>query len=224
MNYSTTEIKHQLAARYVIGSMRGSARKRFQRLLMTIPSLRDEVAFWEEHLYALTDTVPERRAPKRIWKNIEQRLGWLPKDPAKSSWWSWGFGLAAALLLVNLFIFSPQQLQETQVFERVAVIQNDDAQTLWLIQQDEQTLRVRAVGNIELRAENDYELWMLPQSGSAPISLGLLPQQGVRSLTVAATINLNDVAALAVSREPLGGSPLAVPSGPVVYTTDLVAL
>lgn len=224
MNYSTIEIKHQLAARYVIGSMRGSARKRFQRLLMTIPSLRDEVAFWEEHLYALTDTVPERHAPKRIWKNIEQRLGWLPKDPAKSSWWSWGFGLAAALLLVNLFIFSPQQIQKIQVFERVAVIQNDDAQTLWLIQQDEQTLNVRAVGNIELRADNDYQLWMLPQSGTAPISLGLLPQQGDRSLTIAANINLNDVAALAVSREPLGGSPLAVPSGPVVYTTDFVEL
>ncbi|WP_417659344.1 anti-sigma factor domain-containing protein [Pseudidiomarina sp.] len=224
MNYSTTEIKHQLAARYVIGSMRGSARKRFQRLLMTIPSLRNEVAFWEEHLYALTDTVPERQAPERIWKSVEQRLGWLPKDPVKTSWWSWGFRLAAALLLINLLVISPDEPQKVQAFERVAVIQNDDAQTLWLIQQNQQTLSVRAVGNIELRAENDYELWMLPQSGSAPISLGLLPQQGVRSLTIAATINLNDVAALAVSREPLGGSPLAVPSGPVVYTTDLVEL
>ncbi|MDP5206304.1 hypothetical protein ORI99_04495 [Alishewanella sp. SMS9] len=51
MKYQSTELQHQLAARYVLGSMRGLARQRFQRLLMDIPALRDEVAFWEEHLH-----------------------------------------------------------------------------------------------------------------------------------------------------------------------------
>lgn len=219
-----TEIQHQLAARYVIGSMRGAARRRFMRLLMTTPALREHVTFWEQHLYALTETVPERELSPKVWSQIERRLGWRQAAQSAGKWWLWGFTAAAALLLLNLISLVEPFAPTPESIERVAVVQNDDAQTLWLIKQQGQTLMVNAVGNIEQRADADYQLWMLPQSGSAPISLGLLPQQGERALTIGTQINLNDVAALAVSREPLGGSPLAVPSGPVVYVTDIVIL
>jgi len=182
------------------------------------------VTFWEQHLYALTDTVPEREVSPKVWNQIERRLGWTQAEQSRNTWWLWGFSAAAALLLLNLLTFVAPFTPTPQAIERVAVVQNDDAQTLWLIKQQGQTLMVNAVGNIEQRADADYQLWMLPQSGSAPISLGLLPQQGERVLTIDTQINLNDVAALAVSREPLGGSPLDVPTGPVVFVTDIVIL
>lgn len=223
MNYQATERQHQLAARYVLGSMRGQARRKFQRLLMDYPKLRDEVTFWESHLNELATQLPEKAAPKSAWQAIEKRLGWRKQQAKSTTGWRWlTTALAAVLVIVvlNQTIIAP--MPDVPQADRIAVIQNSEARTLWLLEQREQVLEVAAVGAVELLTNEDYELWMLPKSGAAPISLGLLPQQGSRTLTVPANVDLQQIAALAVSREPLGGSPLAVPSGPVLFTTDFI--
>ncbi|MEX0708146.1 MAG: anti-sigma factor [Woeseia sp.] len=58
-----------------------------------------------------------------------------------------------------------------------------------------------------------------------PVSLGLLPQSGARTLSLddAALNALATSSTLAVSLEPLGGSPQPVPTGPVLYTAALLA-
>jgi len=56
------------------------------------------------------------------------------------------------------------------------------------------------------------------------VSLGLMPKSG------RATLQLNDTQRLALSRsrqvaislEPLGGSPTGAPTGPVLFVTDIV--
>lgn len=226
MNYEATELQHQLAARYVIGSMRGQARARFKRFLMEFPKLRSEVVFWEQHLSTLVEVIPARTPDAAVLKRIYQRLGW--QTEAKPNWWQrWvGFGAATAVLLVMLVVgniyFEPPTAPVSA--SRIAVIQGSDARTLWLIEQQQRRLAVKVVGQVELLSNEDYQLWMLPSNGNPPISLGLLPQQGEVVLELAANIALDDIAALAVSREPAGGSPIDVPTGPVLYTTDLVLL
>lgn len=225
MNYQSTELQHQLAARFVVGSMRGLARRRFQRLMMDIPKLRDEVAFWEEHLHELTNTIPIQQPSERVWQRIQSRLGWIQSKTETTSKWPWFFGAFASLLLiVNLVMLIPADPIIAPTIERVAVIQSSEARTLWLIEQREQRLEVAAVGAIERLPNEDYQLWMLPVDGTPPISLGLLPQQGDAILDLGTRIDLAQVAALAVSREPLGGSPEPVPTGPVLYTTDLIRM
>ncbi|MDN7126893.1 anti-sigma factor [Pseudidiomarina terrestris] len=225
MNYQSTERQHQLAARYVLGSMRGQARAKFQRLLMEYPKLRDEVTFWEQHLNELAAQLPDKSAPKSAWEAIERRLGWRRQQVTSNRGWRWLTAtLAAILVVVTLSQTLLAPMPGVPQAERIAVIQNSDARTLWLLEQREQVLDVAAVGAIDPLANEDYELWMLPEGGAAPISLGLLPQQGTRTLNVPANVDLQNIAALAVSREPLGGSPLAVPSGPVLFTTDFVVV
>lgn len=224
MNYQQTELQHALAARYVIGSMRGLARRRFMRLQMQYPRLRDEVIFWEQHLNELTQQVPTQPAPESAWTALQQRLGWqVVETKSQTPWWAWLSSAVAAVLLIivaqQMLVQPPEPAVST---DRIAVIQNDSARTLWLIEQREQQLYVSATDNIEPLTNEDYQLWMLPANGEAPISLGLLPQQGQRTLVVPANLDLSQVAALAVSREPLGGSPEAIPTGPVVFTTDLL--
>ncbi|WP_258240010.1 anti-sigma factor [Pseudidiomarina homiensis] len=225
MNYQITELQHALAARFVIGSMRGSARQRFIRLQMQFPRLRDEVIFWEQHLNELTQQIPTQPAPQSAWASIQQRLGWdaaPTTSSGKTSWWAWLSSIAAAVLLVVL-VQQTLLTEPTPSTDRIAVIQNESARTLWLIEQRDQQLYVSATANVDPLTNEDYQLWMLPANGEAPISLGLLPQQGQRTLTVPAELDLSQVAALAVSREPLGGSPEAIPTGPVVFTTDLLS-
>lgn len=224
MNYQSIELQHQLAARYVVGSMRGLARRRFQRLLMDIPRLREEVAFWEEHLYELTDVVEPKQPSTDVWQKIQERLGWA-QPKRSSSKWSWLIGAVASLLVVmNVILLTSTDTEVASDIDRVAVIQNENARTLWLIEQRGDELEVAAVGAVERLANEDYQLWMLPEDGTAPVSLGLLPQQGDTSLSISSGIDLAQVSALAVSREPLGGSPEAIPTGPVLYTTDLIIL
>ena len=76
----------------------------------------------------------------------------------------------------------------------------------------------------EQQPASDYELWVLRDDG-VPVSLGLLPQSGERELSLSpgAIDALGRGELLAVSLEPLGGSPEDVPTGPVLYTAALLA-
>jgi anti-sigma-K factor RskA len=97
---------------------------------------------------------------------------------------------------------------------------------LWLtrIAQDSRELTVHVVSDVEVRPDNDYELWALTDAG-VPVSLGLMPQTGERTVALgdSALDALETSSTLAVSLEPLGGSPEAVPTGPVLYTAALLA-
>ncbi len=50
MNYARPELRDRLAAEYVLGTLHGGARRRFQRLLQQQPELRDAVEFWQREL------------------------------------------------------------------------------------------------------------------------------------------------------------------------------
>jgi anti-sigma-K factor RskA len=68
------------------------------------------------------------------------------------------------------------------------------------------------------------ELWALTASGT-PVSLGLLPVTGDhhRVLTPGQRAALDGTKQLAVSLEPVGGSPTGLPTGPVLHVAPLTA-
>jgi anti-sigma-K factor RskA len=74
MDYSRRDLADRLAAEYVLGTLRGPARRRFENLLSAHPALRDAVAQWQQRLSPLSVTVEEVTPSARVWRNIEQRL------------------------------------------------------------------------------------------------------------------------------------------------------
>ena len=64
---------------------------------------------------------------------------------------------------------------------------------------------------------------MILKGQDTPISLGLLPKNGEKQLLKGTRFKAQDIALLAVSLEPLGGSPNGLPTQ-VLYSTDLVIL
>ena len=74
-------------------------------------------------------------------------------------------------------------------------------------------------------AGKSLELWALPP-GQAPRSLGVVAAQEKQTvkLKTAADSSLGDVALLAISLEPSGGSPTGAPTGPVLYTGPCVKI
>ncbi len=80
---------------------------------------------------------------------------------------------------------------------------------------------------LEIRHESRYasegrafEVWLITQSGSTPISLGLLTRKGeVTLLPLSDRLEAGDI--IAISEEASGGSSTAVPSGPVLTSMTI---
>ena len=82
---------------------------------------------------------------------------------------------------------------------------------------------VLATRKLTPEPNNDFELWIVAKGIENPISLGLLPKSGKLSLPKHADFDSMDIVALAVSIEPLNGSPNGLPTK-VLYTAALATL
>ncbi|MEO0424091.1 MAG: anti-sigma factor [Pseudomonadota bacterium] len=242
MKYTDPTLLDALAARYALGTMRGRARQRFERLMRERADVMAQVVDWERRLEALDPPAGETPAPPaRVWHRIVDRLGHAPNDelasrrqrqrpkPARPSAFTALAAGIAALLLVSGTWFVAQQVQPpSEVLERapayVSVIANADGADVWLVQvyDDPAQLRVRVNSAPTPLDDRVYELWMLPDDG-VPVSLGLLPTFGALRTQVSAVAldALARSANLAVSTEPPGGSPTGQPTGDVVFVAPL---
>ncbi|MES2822079.1 MAG: anti-sigma factor [Pseudomonadota bacterium] len=230
MNYLTEERKNALASEYVLGTLHGRARIRFQQLLMQHRSLRHVLWQWESRLNSLSGGIAAIQPPARLWENIQQQLGFtdaqlagnivrLPQTKVRTWQWLTGVASAAAILLAVILIVPPAERAQT----RIAVVQSEKAQALWSIELGEKNLVVTVTANFQPLPDQDYELWMVAADGRPPVSLGLLPKQGKLTLPRNVLLDQVKVAALAVSLEPLGGSPNGQPTK-VLYTTEIVTI
>ncbi|RTE86590.1 MULTISPECIES: anti-sigma factor domain-containing protein [Gammaproteobacteria] len=224
MNYHNLELTDQLARRYVIGLMRGQARVKFVSLMQRDSKISQQVVYWEGQLHDLTERLQPVSPPKKSWNNIHGRL--FSNVKKKFDLWHWlgAFGSVAAIVLTVLLIGQTNHIVD-EPNQKFAVIQNDDKQTLWVLNVSNNSIEVSPQPSIEGYSDKDYELWMLPKDGSNPISLGLLPESEDRIvLTAPPGFSLAEIGGLAVSLEPAGGSTTGLPSGPVLYLTDIVQI
>jgi anti-sigma-K factor RskA len=233
MNYLTEERQNALSSEYVLGSLHGPARIRFQRLLMQHNSMRHTLWRWESRLNELGTALPDVQPAPEVWERIQARLGFttatpnainmvtLPQRKPRGLQWLAGLSAAAAILMAVLLV--NLQPVEPLLPGQIAVVQSEKAQALWLIELREDQLLVTATEKFKALDNQDYELWMVAADGRPPISLGLLPKQGKLSLPRSVLFDQVQVAALAVSLEPLGGSPTGQPTT-VLYTAELVAM
>ncbi len=128
------ELQDRLAAEYVLGTLRGRARLRFQAWMREDAALRRAVTEWEQRLAPMAAGIAEVAPPRRVWQGIEARLGApaaartapaaAPARPAAAAkgggfwesiafWRGWGLvatGCAAALI-------AALALQKPQVVE-----------------------------------------------------------------------------------------------------------
>lgn len=232
MDYGKPERAERLAAEYVVGSLRGPARRRFQALLPAHPTLRAAVRSWEERLMPLAaEVLPEVPSPA-VWKRIEARLDGpavaaKPGSAAALPWWRqlgvWQAGAALAGgtafgLALLLGTPGPAQPPLVVVLSSTGPDGASAASFVAGISADGRALVTRPVQNVSLQPGRSFELWSVPGSG-VPRSLGLISARGT---TVVQREQLLDGAtALAVSVEPAGGSPTGKPTGPVVFLGKL---
>jgi len=102
MNYADPELQDRLAAEYALGTLRGAARRRFERLLSGNSRLRALAQDWELRLNLLAESAPAVAPPARVWDEIDRRIG-PASAPMRERlrdrlWDSVGFWRAAGLV------------------------------------------------------------------------------------------------------------------------------
>jgi len=230
MKYTDRQLLDRLAAQYVVGTLRGRARSRFERICVGNEYAMAAVKRWEDRFVGMLAQVKPVQPPQQVWSAIEQRLGLA--DTASQGFVAklFGFigtragaGVFAALAVVTIAV--GMLVQQSLRLEPVAVIAQEARGELWRVQasRNAKALVVEATASVTVDATHSYELWALPSSGAAPVSLGLLPTRGSAKLTLteAQRLALSGSAKVAVSLEPVGGSPTGAPTGPVLHVADV---
>ena len=113
-----------------------------------------------------------------------------------------------------------REVPAAQPAQFVAVFQKDEQSPAFVmsVDIDKRTVTVRQVA-AERLADKSYQLWIAPQPGAAPRSLGMIERD---DFTVKAALTDYDPAVInnatfGISLEPLGGSPTGQPTGPVMH-------
>jgi anti-sigma-K factor RskA len=225
MNLDRPERARALAAEYVLGTLRGRARQRLERLAHTNRALADAVRDWEERLLPLAEALPPVAPPERVWRSIESRIRGAAATPRASFWSSLGLwrGLALASLatVMALSVLLLKPAPERPEGAVLVVLAGSDAKPALIASADRsgRYLSVKAVTRVDVPADRALQLWMLPDGGN-PRSLGLIDATGSARVALAGPADeaLRNIPALAVSLEPRGGSPTGLPTGPVLYS------
>lgn len=221
MKLEHPELLARLADEYVVGTMAGAARRRFDRVCVRNGAAAAAVRAAEDRLLGLSLALePVAPAPATWHAIVAQTGGAVPARPTRNNWLA-ALAAVVAMTAMGLAWFMWQRTEQPQVIAQVTTPQGA---TLWAVQAYSDGERLEVVASDAVRAEpgRSFELWALPEGG-APVSLGLLPETGklARDMTAAQRAALQSTAKVAVSLEPRGGSPTGAPTGPVLYVVTL---
>jgi anti-sigma-K factor RskA len=238
MRYNNPQLVQRLAAEYVLGTLSGRARRRFERWMTDSYHVRSAVWHWERQLNPLAQAASSVQPRADVWERVLERTGAKAERAVTRERWFERLGLwrglslvatAAAIVLAVLLARTPTEGVAPQTQQYVAVVNGEQSRPLWLVRVDVQRGRfaIKSINATAPAPTNSYELWILPAGGAAPRSLGLLPT-GTASVDAALAAELRPLLAsaqgLAVSLEPAGGSPTGAPTGPVVYQAAILSI
>ena len=222
-----------LAAEYVLGVLPHGERQSFSKRLDNEPHLQDLVRFWDEHLSSMSDEISPVAPPARVLEEIRGRL--FPastQSKAPGIWGSlvfWrGFSLASLVALVALSLWnagvidfgSGAKLALPETF--VAQLSGDAGVVELVTYVDTGTgeLRYNRISG-NPASDRSFELWFI-EGDNPPLSLGVLSAEPVGKIDLDERFEgILKGGTLAISDEPVGGSPTGSPTGAVLAVGSL---
>lgn len=227
----------QLAAEYVVGVLTSEERAQAERRMAAEPGFAAEVAAWQERLTPLLAEIEPETPPRVVWMRVAAQLGVSATGRPSGVWNSVAVwrgvaavaSIAAAVAVAALVLTPPrvvtvpgQAAAGAPVLTSIALLKEEAGPTSFVVTLDKahDRLIVATVAG-QAQADRSFELWVLPE-GQAPVSLGVLNGREALVLDTAKLLGPDgETASLAITLEPLGGSPSGDPTGPVVASGAL---
>lgn len=212
------------AAELALGLLDGEDRAAALRRVLAEPDFAAEVARWRDHFAALFGDVPAVEPDAALLARVEHGLAPAPAavTPIRRGW-MWpsvaAISSVAAALLLTVVVARPTPVAPVaapRAMLAAAVVPTTTGEAMSAVYEPASgTLRMPAAPLADAR--HTAQLWVIGRDG-VPHSLGLLDGRGANAMTVAPADRARLIAAavLAVSIEPVGGSPTGLPTGPVV--------
>ncbi|KQB15239.1 anti-sigma factor [Rhodobacter capsulatus] len=211
-----------LAGEYVLGTLPGPERLTMTRRIATDPDFAREVARWESRFDPLAAEVTPVAPPARLWSGVEARVFGRPQQAGFGLWrWLAGAsGLSVAFLAALLTLGQPLLPARGPMLVSDMVSTDGTVRLAALYDSETGEMRV-SVGGKAPAPGRDFELWVIAGEAT-PISLGVMPRQGQAAMPIPEAIRpMLAEAVLAITEEPLGGSPEGVATGPLVAKAAL---
>ena len=218
------------AAELALGVLDGEERAVALRRQLADPAFAREVQQWHHHFATFFARSQERAAPDGVAERIEAQLDRaMAVVPARIGLWK-SIALASSLVaatLAGVLVMrpgAPQAITPVPALQvqLVAAMALSDGKTAPLPAYYDPTRKlVRMPGPMPIPAGRSAQLWAVAD-GHRPVPLGLFYVAGD---TVIAEANTRQAIAagttLAITFEPLGGSPTGQPTAPIIASGAL---
>lgn len=222
------DAERPFAGEYVLGVLDAAERAEAERRIAAEPAFARAVNWWETHLIPLAAEVGAVQPSTGLWPRISN----LISGPAKPSvmnnvrlWQGLSAGAVAVAAAALVFVALPRPAPPPVVAPapavqaaEVAVIGDPTTKQPRFVATLDHATQELVITPVDLTMPTgrDAELWIIPE-GAAPISLGVVPKDAARRLAVPPGLKAAGTytATLAITDEPLGGSPSGAPTGSV---------
>ena len=229
------------SAEYVLGLMTPAEKAHFKTELEKNTELQQLCHEWTDAFTPLTNTVEEKQPRKAIKQQLMQRLfdaeslSETTADPSSlwdrlreqwlnNSWLNikWIAASLSTLLLMTI-IFLPGAPNFTPSY--IAILENENRSLRVSATYDDRQDILRMETRLALPpVERDIELWLIVPN-EAPISLGLLNVTNTYDINIPQKLAKKLVGStLALSDEPVGGSPTGQPTGAVLALAQVTLI
>ncbi len=218
------------AAEYVMGLLPPVQARAMEALALSDPAVARAIAAWEDLLSPLAEIVPPVEPPPMLWRRLALAAGIENRAAARTGLpgriWrnpnSWRAATAGALAVAASLAFLLYNRPATPPQPLLAALTPASAPgaTFLVRVEPDGTATIVAVSSPGVPQGRSLQLWALRANSTVPVSLGLLPDSGRARLQVREPQGTQ----LLVSQEPLGGSPQAGPTGPVVFKGSLTGI
>lgn len=231
---SAHEDLQHIAGEYVLGTLSAARRREVEQRLPGDAALRAAVHGWQEQLLPLAALAEPVDPSPHLWDRIERSIAPAAVPvarrpavtaPAKHGWWDsvklWrglaGTGFAAAAVLAAVLVTRQGALPAAPQYMVVLVAPQDKAPG-WVVQASSpKQLSLIPLGQSEVPAEKSLQFWTKGDNWSGPVSLGLVKPGQTIQIPLDKLPPLQPNQLFELTLEPVNGSPINKPTGPIQF-------
>ncbi|OUS25085.1 hypothetical protein A9Q99_22835 [Gammaproteobacteria bacterium 45_16_T64] len=226
LRYQNPILQNLLASNYVIGTLRGPARRRFEALMQHNDALEGKVRQWEnkmQPMHRATESIPPK---KSTWKKIINRINTRTSNPLiialqkQLRWYKYATSMAFTVaFMVGVIAWSPwlsNPLSESIHYVAILNNSNETPTMVVTLNKEGRMLTVDMLVKPNIESDKELQLWAVSRGNGGTKSLGpiTLKKHAEKSLTKPQWGLIEEAEYLMVSVENPGGS--SSPTGRVI--------